>query len=118
MRLGIPHGQAIKILVVTGPAQGLEFELSRPLMTIGRLGGEADIQIDDPEVSRLHCAVEVRRDAILLRDLRSLNGTFIDGSQVFAARLKGTSQFCIGSSCLQIDILLAPVLEQGLKTKV
>lgn len=103
--LELPRGLSIKICVVAGLSRGMEFELSRPLMTIGRLGGEADIQIDDPKVSRLHCALEVRRDAILLHDLRSTNGTFIDGSQVFAARLKRMSQFRVGSSCLQIDIL-------------
>jgi len=74
-------------------------------MTIGRMGGKADIQIDDPEVSRLHCSVEVRGDAILLQDLRSTNGTFVDDSRVLSARLRKMSQFRIGSSSLRIDIL-------------
>jgi pSer/pThr/pTyr-binding forkhead associated (FHA) protein len=74
-------------------------------MTIGRVGGKADIQIDDPEVSRLHCSVEVRGDAILLHDLRSTNGTFVSDSGVVSARLKKMSQFRIGSSDLRIDIL-------------
>lgn len=103
--LEIPPGQTIKICVVAGISKGLEFDLSRPLVTIGRVGGKADIQIDDPEVSRLHCAVEVRGNAILLHDLRSTNGTFVDDSRVLAVRLKKMSQFRIGSSCLQIDIL-------------
>jgi hypothetical protein len=103
--LKVPPGQAIKIRVVAGLSQGMEFELSRPLMTIGRLGGTTDIQIDDPEVSRLHCSVEVRGNAILLRDLGSTNGTFVDDSRVLAALLKRKSQFRIGSSNLQIDIL-------------
>lgn len=103
--LEIPPGQAINICVVSGVSQGMEFELSRPLMTIGRLGGEADIQIDDPEVSRLHCAVEVRGNMILLSDLGSTNGTFVDNSRVLATRLNKTSQFRIGSSYLEIDIL-------------
>jgi len=74
-------------------------------MTIGRVGGEADIQIDDPEVSRLHCSVEVRGDAILLHDLHSTNGTFAGDSRVVSTRLKKMSQFRIGSSYLRIDIL-------------
>jgi pSer/pThr/pTyr-binding forkhead associated (FHA) protein len=73
-------------------------------MTIGRLGGGANIEIDDPEVSRLHCAVEVRRDAILLHDLRSKNGTYLGDSRVFAARLDESSKFRIGSSLLQVSI--------------
>ena len=103
--LEIPPGQTIKICVVAGISQGMEFELPRPLMTIGRMGGKADIQIDDPKVSRLHCSVEVRGDAILLQDLRSTNGTFVDDSRVLSARLRKMSQFRIGSSSLRIDIL-------------
>ena len=74
-------------------------------MTIGRVGGKADIQIDDPEVSRLHCAVEVRGDTILLSDLGSTNGTFVDNSRVLAARLNKMSQFRVGSSYLEINVL-------------
>lgn len=80
----------------------MEYELSRPLVTVGRPGGGADIEIDDPEISRLHCAVEVRRDAILLHDLRSTNGTYLGDSRVFAARLEQASTFRIGSSLLQV----------------
>ena len=103
--LEIPTGQAINICVVSGVSQGMEFELSRPLMTIGRVGGKADIQIDDPEVSRLHCAVEVRGNTILLSDLGSTNGTFVDNSRVVATRLSKMSQFRVGSSYLEIEIL-------------
>jgi pSer/pThr/pTyr-binding forkhead associated (FHA) protein len=101
--LVLPRGEAIRIFVVAGARPGMEFELSRPLMTIGRLGGGADIQVDDCEVSRLHCSVEVRRDAILLQDLRSKNGTFIDHSRIFSARLEPTSQFKVGRTVLRID---------------
>jgi hypothetical protein len=102
--LMLPPDKTIKISVISGTSQGLEFELSRPLMTIGRSGGGADIEIDDPEVSGLHCAVEVRRDAILLHDLHSRNGTYLGDSHVFAARLEEKSQFRIGSSLLQLGI--------------
>lgn len=101
--LSLPSGTLIKIAVVQGSRPGTEYEISRPLMTIGRLGGGADIEIDDPEVSRLHCSVEVRREAILLQDLRSKNGTFLDGARVFAAQLDETSRFRIGSTVLRID---------------
>ena len=87
--LALPRDKVIKISVIAGPSQGTECELSRPLITIGRLGGAADITIDDSEVSGLHCAIEVRRDAIFLHDLRSRNGTYLNDSRVFATRLGG-----------------------------
>ena len=110
--LAIPEGQTIRIRVVSGSSQGAEFELSRPLMTIGRLGAGADIQIDDAEVSRLHCAIEVRREAILLQDLRSMNGTYVGDSRIFGARLENMSEFRIGSSCLQIEVAPSKTAEQ------
>jgi len=105
--LTLPQDRTIKISVITGSSQGMECALSRPLVTIGRLGGGADIEIDDPEVSRLHCVLEVRRDVILLHDLRSMNGTYLGNSRVFAARLEEMSKFRIGSSLLQLSILSA-----------
>jgi len=102
--LALPRDKTIKISVIAGSSQGMECELSRPLMTIGRLGGGADIEIDDLKVSRLHCAVEVRRDAILLHDLRSTNGTYLGNSRVFNARLEEMSKFRIGSSFLQVSV--------------
>jgi pSer/pThr/pTyr-binding forkhead associated (FHA) protein len=99
----LPTNALIKIAVEEGTRPGAEYELSRPLMTIGRLGGGADIEIDDPEVSRLHCSVEVRRDAIFLQDMRSKNGTFIDGARIFAAQLDESARFRIGSTVLRID---------------
>jgi pSer/pThr/pTyr-binding forkhead associated (FHA) protein len=101
--LALPINALIKIAVEEGVRPGTEHELSRPLMTIGRLGGGADIEVDDPEVSRLHCSVEVRSEAIFLQDLRSKNGTFIDGARVFAAQLEESSRFRIGSTVLRID---------------
>jgi len=101
--LALPSDTLIKIAVVRGVRPGAEYEISRPLMTIGRIGGGADIEIDDPEVSRLHCSVEVRRESILLQDLRSKNGTFLDGARVFAGKLDETSRFRIGSTVLRID---------------
>jgi hypothetical protein len=94
--------ERVILQVVEGPAQGVEFEIGRSITTIGRTGGGADMEIDDPEVSRAHCAVEVRRDAILLHDLRSTNGTYLRNSRVSVARLEKASKFRIGGSQLQV----------------
>ena len=109
--LVLPQNQTINIFVAAGRSQGMGFELFRPLMTIGRLGGGADIEIDDPEASRLHCAIEVRRDAILLHDLGSTNGTYLGDSRVLVTRLEQMSKFRIGSSFLQLTI--SPPFSRG-----
>jgi Inner membrane component of T3SS, cytoplasmic domain len=102
--LDLEPGDLVTICVASGRSVGKDFQLGKPLTTIGRLGGGADIEIDDPEVSRSHCAVEVRRDAILLHDLRSTNGTYLGNDRVSVARLEPMSYFRIGSSFLQLRV--------------
>jgi hypothetical protein len=98
----LPADAHVKLSVVEGPSQGKEFEITKSITTIGRTGGGADIEIDDPEVSRSHCAVEIRREGILLHDLRSTNGTYLRGSRISVVRLEPTSIFRIGTSQLQV----------------
>jgi len=102
--LDLQSGDRVTICVSSGRDLNKEFELSKPLTTIGRLGGGADIELDDPEVSRSHCAIEVRRDAILLHDLRSTNGTYLGYDRVSVVRLEPMSHFRIGSSFLQLRL--------------
>jgi Inner membrane component of T3SS, cytoplasmic domain len=102
--LSLPKDAAIAVCVTAGPAKGLECELTRPLVTIGRRGGGADIEIDDAEISRLHCSVEVKRDVVLLHDLRSTNGTYVGERRILSARLENQSEFRIGSSILRVRL--------------
>jgi pSer/pThr/pTyr-binding forkhead associated (FHA) protein len=100
--LQLPEAQRFRICVVEGPSRGKEFELAGAITTIGREGGGANIEIDDPEMSRSHCAVEVRHDGILLHDLRSTNGTYLQNSRVSVVRLDPMSIFRLGTSLLQL----------------
>jgi pSer/pThr/pTyr-binding forkhead associated (FHA) protein len=95
--------EVVKISVIKGAYPGKRYRLSRPPMTIGRVGGGADLEIDDPEVSRVHCSIEVREDTILLQDLRSKNGTFVEDSRIFVSRLEEKSVFRVGTTVLQVD---------------
>jgi pSer/pThr/pTyr-binding forkhead associated (FHA) protein len=100
--LALPKDHVICVSVVQGRSQGQSFDIVRPLMTIGRAGGGADIEIDDPEASRVHCALEVRRETVLLQDLNSTNGTYVENSRVMAAQLESGSLFRIGDTLLQV----------------
>jgi hypothetical protein len=55
-------------------------------LRLGR-GGGSDLRIGHPSISREHAVLEPRDDAWILRDLRSKNGTFVDGTGVTEARL-------------------------------
>jgi hypothetical protein len=100
----LPKGEHLRLFVVEGPSQGKEFEITSSITTIGRTGGGADVKIDDPNISRSHCAIEIRRDGILLYDLRSTNGTYLRNSGVSVVRLEPMSTFRIGTSLLQLKV--------------
>ncbi|MFF0226089.1 FtsK/SpoIIIE domain-containing protein [Streptomyces sp. NPDC004629] len=68
--------------VVAGPDAGGVHLLHGGRITVGR-SADADIPIDDPDVSRLHCAVTVAADGrVSVADLGSTNGTALDGVRV------------------------------------
>jgi predicted Zn finger-like uncharacterized protein len=103
--LDLPEHKSIIITVVEGASQGAERGMTVPLVTIGRLRGGADIEIDDAKVSRLHCAIEVTSDSVLLRDLRSTNGTFLNERRIQSVRLEQSAEFRIGETKIRVAIM-------------
>ncbi|WP_455711898.1 FHA domain-containing protein [Streptomyces griseorubiginosus] len=68
--------------VVAGPDAGGVHLLHGGQIHIGR-SVDADVPLDDPDVSRLHCAITVAADGrVSVADLDSTNGTVLDGTRV------------------------------------
>jgi hypothetical protein len=100
--LRLPTGKAIAISVIAGPGKGLVYSVQKPRVVIGR--ADADIVINDKEISRWHCALEIKDDVIRLRDLESTNGTFFEDERVRVAELKHLSEFRIGASIILLSV--------------
>lgn len=56
----------------------------RPPFEIGR-GSDLDVVLHDPEVSRRHARFETRNGVVYVDDLKSSNGTFLNGRRVTEA---------------------------------
>lgn len=102
MGLALPPDKTITLRVMSGKSSGQEHVVARPRVIVGRLG--ADVAIDDPEISRWHCALEVRNNVVMLRDLDSRNGVYVNGQRVREAQLAHQGEFNIGGSRLQLSI--------------
>lgn len=61
-------------------------ELNWGITRIGR-GSENDVVISHASVSYNHCEIELGLDFLLVRDCRSTNGTFVNGSRITEARV-------------------------------
>ncbi|WP_299528050.1 FHA domain-containing protein [uncultured Streptomyces sp.] len=75
-------GVPAQLHVVSGPDAGGVHLLHGGQIRIGR-SAEADVPLDDPDVSRMHCAVTVGGDGrVSVADLGSTNGTSVDGTEI------------------------------------
>lgn len=99
--LKLPANGLFVLAITSGPANGEVFRLAKPRVVIGRKG--ADIPLNDPEISRHHCLLEVRDKFINLKDLNSTNGTFYDEERVRAAMLQDGSEFRIGERRIRVS---------------
>jgi hypothetical protein len=98
----LPEGVEICLVVLSGPDKGLEFQLKSERTIIGRKG--TDFGLNDPEISRHHCLLEVRDQLVNLKDMDSTNGTFFDGERVRAAFLQDGAEFRVGTSTIRVNI--------------
>lgn len=70
-----------QLLVIEGVEQGRMIELTAPSVTLGRTA-PSDIVLRDVEISRTHCRIYHDGGAMLVADLDSTNGTFVDSRRV------------------------------------
>ncbi|MET9095847.1 FHA domain-containing protein [Streptomyces cyaneofuscatus] len=97
--------------VVAGPDAGGVHLLHGGQIRIGR-SAEADVPLDDPDVSRLHCAVTVSEDGrVAVADLGSTNGTSLDGTEVRdrPVRFPPGALLRLGESTLRLTAGVRPV---------
>ena len=70
-----------RLVVINRSLAGSAFDLSADWTTIGRADGNA-FQLLEPSVSGRHCEVRTLGDNLVVRDLLSTNGTFVNDERV------------------------------------
>lgn len=90
---------------ISGKYQGGEYPLpGEQEIVIGR-GGELDIVLVEEMVSRKHAKITTQAGKIVIQDLGSTNGTFVNGEKIKRARLKEGDRVLIGTSILKLIAL-------------
>jgi pSer/pThr/pTyr-binding forkhead associated (FHA) protein len=92
-----------KLVILTGGLTGLTHELSANSTTVGRAEGNL-LQIIEPAVSGRHCEILLRGNEVVVRDLKSTNGTFIQGERITEAILKPGQILRLGRVDLRLQI--------------
>ena len=99
---GTDQFHCLEIAEVDG--EGQHFVVSPTGLKIGRTP-PADIVLADPRVSRTHCLVELSGEDLKVTDLKSTNGTYIDGERVEGqGMLPVGSLLRVGNICFKHEI--------------
>jgi hypothetical protein len=83
------------LVVRTGPDAGSSYRLDDATTTIGR-HPDSNVFLDDITVSRRHVTIERDPGGYMLRDVGSLNGTYVNRKRVDEARLRHGDEVQIG----------------------
>jgi two-component system, NtrC family, response regulator GlrR len=108
-----------RITVEDGPDRGKSYVSTRERVTIGT-HEISDLRLSDRAVSRFHLELELGEHAVVVRDLRSRNGTTVDDVPVLEAPLRDGALLTVGTTQLRFqheaghaDIPLAPAERFG-----
>ncbi len=85
-----------ELVIVSGSTAGRRFELAKEITSVGR-HETSDLLLDDVSVSRHHAVfTRTASGRITLRDLNSLNGTYVNGARVEETTLHSADEVQIG----------------------
>ena len=102
------------LVITRGETKGKRFFLESGTNLIGRWDPDAgafpeiDLETHDPEakVSRRHATIELQDDKLLVEDIGSLNGTFLNRTRLVAgtkAELKVGDELVVGKTFLRLE---------------
>ncbi|HRD65262.1 MAG TPA: sigma 54-interacting transcriptional regulator [Candidatus Competibacter sp.] len=93
--------EVVELRVISGPDTGQEASLGLPSVRIGT-ASDNDLVLTDRAVSRRHAEILMTPDGLLLRDLGSTNGTFINDVRITEAYVPEHAECRLGYSRLLI----------------
>ena len=71
----------VKLKVMSGKNTGKEIPVTKKRFLIGR-AEQCNLRPKSDAISRNHCAILVKEQGVLIRDLNSRNGTYINGEKI------------------------------------
>jgi hypothetical protein len=99
-----PSETAWALRFISGKYQGGEFPLKMNRQVIIGRSSELDMVLVEDMVSRKHAKISIRPGKVVIEDLGSTNGTFVNGEKVRQARLKEGDRILIGTSILKLVV--------------
>jgi hypothetical protein len=97
--------------LLSGPKSGQIFQLKNGTNIVGR-GPQCEVKLPSSGVSKEHAKVDVLDDKVIIADLNSRNGTFVNGIQVKSQKLKTGDKLAFHDMLMEVHHLTATQLAQ------
>ena len=94
--------QSYALRFISGKYQGGEFPLGPDREVVIGRSSELDMVLVEDMVSRKHAKITTQAGQIVITDMGSTNGTFVNGEKVRKTRLKEGDRILIGTSILKV----------------
>ena len=107
----------VQLVMFKADGQRKEFSPRKDKTIIGR-AIECDFQIPLAMVSRRHCQITLEEDSIIVRDLGSSNGTYVNQKRIQEARLKAADQLVVGPVTFTVIVDGEPSEVNAVRTAV
>jgi len=104
----------VNLLLLKKDGSVKPFNLPSAVTTIGRRQ-DCDLCLPIPVASRKHCEINMDQGRLMVRDLSSKNGTFVNGQKIEEVRLKPGDQLRVGPVTFVIQINGNPADVTGVK---
>ena len=105
-----PSGFALRF--ISGKYQGGEFALADGAEVVVGRSSDSDMVLVEELVSRRHARITVKSGSVLVEDLGSTNGIFVNGERVQTATLREGDRILVGTSILKV-MAMAPSLPEA-----
>lgn len=93
-----------RLVCLSGPLAGHSFPIGDSPLLLGR-AQDAEVHLEDPDVSRFHAEVRVLNGAIWVQDRGSRNGVFVNDRRVTSSKAIGPGdRVTVGMSTFTVEI--------------
>ena len=97
-------GPLYALRFISGKYQGGEFPLKMDREIIVGRSSDLDMVLVEDMVSRKHAKIATQNGQIIIQDLGSTNGTFVNGEKIKRVRLREGDRILIGTSIIKLVI--------------
>jgi serine/threonine protein kinase len=94
--------------ITSGPHKGRRLAVLEGVPLVVGRSRHAETRLEDPGISRVHCEIQVEDGQVLVTDLDSAGGTFVNGKRVTEAVLAPGDVLRIGETSMRLEGAAGP----------